>query len=139
VVLTLLVFSYVLGDNVLYRIAVHVLVGAAAAYIAIVATEGVLYPGSGLPSCPGSTYSEGKESSRENALIIALAWSVLSRFCGVLLLFKSRPTWPGWQSRVGVCNRRRRGGGAVGAIAGTVVRWRVTPGKLSVWMPSMDW
>ena len=29
-VLTLMVFSYLLGDNVLYRLAIHVLVGVAA-------------------------------------------------------------------------------------------------------------
>jgi len=43
-VLTLMVFSYLLSDNVLYRLAVHVLVGVAAAYIAIVAVESVLVP-----------------------------------------------------------------------------------------------
>ena len=31
-VLTLMVFSYLLGDNFLYRIAIHVFIGAAAAY-----------------------------------------------------------------------------------------------------------
>ena len=43
-VLTLFIFSYLLGDNFLYRIAVHVLVGAAAAYTAIVAVESVILP-----------------------------------------------------------------------------------------------
>ena len=43
-VLTLLVFSYLLGDNFLYRIAMHVLVGVAAGYAAIVAVESVLIP-----------------------------------------------------------------------------------------------
>lgn len=43
-VLTVLVFSYLLGDNVLYRLAVHLLVGVAAGYLAIVAVEHVLIP-----------------------------------------------------------------------------------------------
>ncbi len=43
-VLTLMVFSYLLGDNLLYRIAVYVLVGLAAGYIAIVTVESVLLP-----------------------------------------------------------------------------------------------
>ncbi len=43
-VLTLLIFSYLLGDNFLYRLAVYVFVGVAAAYVAVVAVEGVLLP-----------------------------------------------------------------------------------------------
>lgn len=43
-VLTLMVFSYLLGDNFLYRFAIHVLIGAAAAYILITAVENVLIP-----------------------------------------------------------------------------------------------
>lgn len=43
-VLTLLIFSYLLGDNFLYRLAVYVFVGVAAAYSAVVAVEGVLIP-----------------------------------------------------------------------------------------------
>ena len=43
-VLTVMVFSYLLGDNFLYRLAVYVFVGLAAAYIAIVTVESVLLP-----------------------------------------------------------------------------------------------
>lgn len=43
-VLTLMVFSYLLGDNFLYRIAIHVLIGAAAAYILLTAVENVIIP-----------------------------------------------------------------------------------------------
>lgn len=43
-VLTLMIFSYILADNVLYRLAVHVLVGAAAAYAAIAASVDVIMP-----------------------------------------------------------------------------------------------
>lgn len=43
-VLTILIFSYLLGDNFLYRIAIHIFIGAAAAYTLIVAVESVIIP-----------------------------------------------------------------------------------------------
>lgn len=43
-ILTLMVFSYVLRDNFLYRVAVYVFVGLAAGYIAILTVESVLLP-----------------------------------------------------------------------------------------------
>lgn len=43
-VLTLLVYSYLLGDNPLYRLAIHVLVGVSAAYAAVVVTQQVIVP-----------------------------------------------------------------------------------------------
>jgi hypothetical protein len=43
-ILTVMIFSYLLGDNILYRIAVSIFVGAAAAYTLIVALENVIIP-----------------------------------------------------------------------------------------------
>ena len=43
-VLTLMVFSYLLGDNFLYRIAVYAFVGLAAGFLTIVTFETVLLP-----------------------------------------------------------------------------------------------
>lgn len=43
-VLTLCIFSYLLGDNPLYRLAVHVLVGVSAAYAAIVVWQQIIAP-----------------------------------------------------------------------------------------------
>jgi hypothetical protein len=43
-ILTVMIFSYLLGDNFLYRIAIHVFIGAAAAFTLIVAIESVLIP-----------------------------------------------------------------------------------------------
>lgn len=43
-ILTLMVFSYILGDNVLYRIAVYVFAGLAAGYIAVVTWDSVIWP-----------------------------------------------------------------------------------------------
>lgn len=42
--LTLFIYSYLLGDNPLYRLALHLLVGVAAAYAAVVAVRQVLLP-----------------------------------------------------------------------------------------------
>lgn len=44
VVLTLLIYSYLIGDNPLYRIAVHMLVGVSAGYAAVVVIQRVLMP-----------------------------------------------------------------------------------------------
>ena len=43
-VLSLMVFSYVLGDNVLYRLAIFIFIGLAAGYVAVVTVESVLLP-----------------------------------------------------------------------------------------------
>jgi hypothetical protein len=43
-VFTLMIFSYILGDNILYRLAVYVFAGLAAGYITLVTVEGVLLP-----------------------------------------------------------------------------------------------
>ncbi len=55
-VLTLLIFSYVLADNFLYRLSVYLFVGVAAGFAAVVAVEGVLLPwlrGTLLAPAPG--------------------------------------------------------------------------------------
>lgn len=43
-ILTLFIYSYLLGDNPLYRIAIHILVGVSAAFAAVVAFQRVLLP-----------------------------------------------------------------------------------------------
>jgi hypothetical protein len=43
-VLTLFIYSYILGDNPLYRLAVHILVGVSAAYAAVIVTRQVILP-----------------------------------------------------------------------------------------------
>jgi len=43
-VLTVMIFSYLLGDNFLYRIAISILIGASAGFLLIVAVESVLIP-----------------------------------------------------------------------------------------------
>lgn len=43
-IFTLMIFSYVLGDNIFYRLAVYVFVGLAAGYVTLVTVESVLLP-----------------------------------------------------------------------------------------------
>ena len=43
-ILTLFVFSYIAGDNVLFRIAVHLFIGVTAGYVAIVVIQNVILP-----------------------------------------------------------------------------------------------
>ncbi len=43
-VLTLAIFSYLLGDNFLYRIAIHIFIGAAAGFVLLAVLERVLIP-----------------------------------------------------------------------------------------------
>jgi hypothetical protein len=43
-IFTLAIFSYLLADNFLYRIAIHMFIGAAAAFVLITAVESVLLP-----------------------------------------------------------------------------------------------
>jgi hypothetical protein len=74
-VLTLMVFSYVLGDNFLYRLAVYIFVGLAAGFIAIVTLESVLIP------WVDSTIGSGDAGS---AVVGAIPFIL-----GALLLFKT--------------------------------------------------
>jgi hypothetical protein len=43
-VLTLMIFSYLLGDNALFRLAIHIFIGVAAAFVALVTWYNVLWP-----------------------------------------------------------------------------------------------
>lgn len=74
-ILTLMVFSYLLGDNFLYRIAIYVFVGLVAGYVTIVTVEGVIVPWIQAAVLSGDT-------SAQIAGIIPLA-------LGGLLLFKA--------------------------------------------------
>ncbi|MCP5099436.1 MAG: hypothetical protein GY943_28105 [Chloroflexi bacterium] len=107
-ILTLLIYSYLLGDNPLYRIAAHLLIGVSAAYAAVVILRQVLFP--------IYTLISQDPTNLEN-----LIWFV-PIFLALLLLLKRLPTisWLGNLSlalMVGV-------GAAValtGAISGTLL------------------
>lgn len=52
--LTILIFSYLLGDNPFFRLAIHIFIGVSAAYVAIVTINNVLIPRLILPLINGS-------------------------------------------------------------------------------------
>ncbi len=115
-VLTLLVFSYLLGDNVLYRIAVHVLVGVAAGYIAVVAVESVL-----VPWLDDTLLAE--QGARSDATMVALrVTGAIPLLFGALMLFKLSPRLApvgnlGLAAVIGIGTAVA----VVGAVAGTVI------------------
>ena len=84
-VLSIMIFSYLLGDNFLYRIAIHILIGAAAAYTLIVAVESVLIPWYNLTM-------RDPMGAPQNFVIGLVPFLI-----GILLLFKLTPRF----SRVG--------------------------------------
>ncbi|MFQ5435124.1 MAG: hypothetical protein ACE5FD_09640, partial [Anaerolineae bacterium] len=117
-VLTLFIFSYLLGDNPLYKLAVHILVGMSAAYAAIVAVDQVLLP----------IYRQLQADTSQAA---SLRWLVPAVFA-VLLILKRLPAI-GWLGNstiallVGV-------GAAValtGAVGGTLIPQISAFGQLS--------
>ncbi|HJW83192.1 MAG TPA: hypothetical protein VJ754_02705 [Anaerolineae bacterium] len=57
--LTIMILSYVVGDNVLYRLAVHILVGVGAAFVVAVAIGQVLYPSLVQPLMSGTIGGRG--------------------------------------------------------------------------------
>jgi hypothetical protein len=115
-VLTLLVFSYLLGDNFLYRIAVFILVGVAAGYIAIVAVESVL-----IPWVNDTLLADQGNRTDETMTALRVVGTVPFLF-GALLLFKFSPRFAplgnlamAFIIGVGVAVA------IVGAVAGTVI------------------
>lgn len=52
--LTLMVFSYVLGDNALFRVGIHIFIGVAAGYAAVVAWYNVIQPQLFVPLISGT-------------------------------------------------------------------------------------
>ena len=77
-VLTLSVFSYILGDNVLFRIAIHIFIGVTAGYVAVVVWYNVIWPQLILPLLGG------------NLFMVAPPFVL-----GVLLLAKAFPRFSG--------------------------------------------
>lgn len=76
-VLTIFVFSYIVGDNVLFRIAAHLFIGVTAGYVAIVVIQNVILPQIVFPFL---------ESDR-SAKLFAILFLIL----GTLMLTKISP------------------------------------------------
>jgi len=90
--LTLAVLSYLLGDNPVYRVAIHVFVGAAAGYAAIIVTSNILYPqliAPIIPLIPSVLLGQSIPPDQLMSILIPLvgAWIV-----GLLLLMKAAPS-----------------------------------------------
>ncbi len=120
-VLTLLIFSYLLGDNPLYRLAVHVLVGVGAGYAVLVVTRSVLIPWvQNLLLNPDA----GVGGMVAGAIPLAI---------GALLLFKFSPATAPW---VNLATAFMVGVGAavalVGAVGGTLLPIAGSTGSISL-------
>lgn len=92
--LTLMVFSYLLGDNLLYRLAVFVFAGVAAGYSAIVIWDGILIPWIRdtllAPNATPDRLALGAAPLLVGLLLLARSWSSrgdgLSRLALALLI-----------------------------------------------------
>lgn len=81
-VLTLFIFSYLLGDNPLYRFSAHLLVGVSVAYATVVAVRQVFWP----------LFVRLRDSPNDPETLI---W-VIPFLLGILLLLKRHPTGSEW-------------------------------------------
>ena len=106
-VLTLFIYSYLVKDNPLYRIAIHLLVGVSAAYAAVVLTQQIIAPVIG-------------QILAEPAALESLKWYVPIFFA--LLLFVRRVPSIGWLSNSTIAVLVGVGAAValVGAILGTL-------------------
>ena len=79
--ITIMIFSYLVGDNPVFRIAVNVLVGVAAGYVAAVAWWQVLLPRLIVPllAGPGQTRAMLAVPFLLSGLLLMKAWPALSR------------------------------------------------------------
>lgn len=78
-VFTLMVFSYLLGDNFLYRLAIQVFVGVAAAFVLIAAVESVIIPWLNL-----TVLAQPPEPTR-------IAMGLIPFMLTVMIIFKGSP------------------------------------------------
>lgn len=102
--LTLCVFSYLLGDNALFRLAIHIFIGVVAAYTVVVAFYEVIWPQLILPLIGGG------QADRMFVLVPLLL--------GAFLLTKAAPRLSGWG---GVSVAYLVGVGVATAIGGAVL------------------
>jgi len=102
--LTVAVFSYIWGDNAIFRIVVHLFIGVTAGYVAVVVIQNIILPQMIFPFIEGD----------RNAKIFALLFLIL----GTLMITKISPRLtklgnPAMAYLVGV--------GAAAAIGGAVI------------------
>lgn len=107
-ILTLMVFSYVLGDNVLYRLAIYAFIGLVGGFVAIATVEGVL-----LPWVRGVLLSPDPTAQAVGIIPLALGGLLLLRAAGRAGVVASVPL--GYLIGVGSAVA------VVGAVSGTLL------------------
>jgi hypothetical protein len=109
-VLTLFIFSYLLDDNPLFRLALHIFVGVSVAYLCIVAIQSVILP---MLSPP-----EASDSDAQVLWVISLIGAVLGA-----LLFTRGLRGLSWLSDVSLAILLGVGVGVAlaGALVGTLI------------------
>lgn len=119
VILTLLIFSYLLADNFLYRLSIYIFVGVAASYAAVVAVEGVL-----LPWLRGTILTPAPSAGQ-------ITLGVIPLLVGVLLLVKASPRAP-WLGNLGMAFLIGIGAAVslVGTVSGTLVPLTMSTGQM---------
>ena len=107
-VLTLMIFSYLLGDNPLYRLALHIFVGVSVAYLFVLALQAVIIPALSMPD------------TSESSLLSVI--SLIGVLFGVMLLMR-RVRGLAWMSGIPTAILLGVGVGVAlgGAILGTLV------------------
>ncbi len=78
---TVMAFSYLIGDNPLFRVAIYIFVGVSAGYVAAVAWWQVLWPDLIIPLVSGSTSQKAILATPLllSGLLLMKAWPPLSR------------------------------------------------------------
>jgi hypothetical protein len=105
--LTLMVFSYLIGDNPLFRIAIHVFIGVASGYACIMVIYSVLVPRLIVPLISGSM------EERLLAIVpMMLGWLLLTKISSRLAVFGNIPV----AYLVGVVAAVAIGGAVVGTL-----------------------
>ncbi|MCK4800359.1 MAG: hypothetical protein KAS84_00075 [Anaerolineales bacterium] len=100
--LTILIFSYFLGDNPFFRLAVHIFIGVSAAYVALITINNVLIPRLILPVINGT------QGERLLSLLLFIP--------SVFILFKATPLHKAGNWSVAILV----GIGAAAAIGGAI-------------------
>lgn len=110
--LTIFIYSYVLRDNPLYRLAIHLLVGVSAAYAAVIITRQVILPA----ILPSLTQIRQDPSNTANLLLL------VPLFLALLLFIKHVFPTAGWIGNSAVAFLVGVGAGValLGAIRGTL-------------------
>ncbi len=114
-VLTVLVLTYIIGDNVLFRLAAYILIGAGAAYAAVVVIFDVLWP--------GIQEALARAAARDFSLLII---EVIALLLGVMVWFKASPrlAWIGnipMGYLIGVGAATVLGGAIIGTLGPQIV------------------